>query len=164
MYLIFVITFICFLMAFSSKCTKKITPLLFRDSSEVCALKAEIAKLRVDLAKISMREEYIKYVKCERTVVAMETKLNEAKERDNVSRVMYEYGIQYGSMAVLGLALLCISFYYRYTPIIVFGNNFNFAPFGWFIKLPTDVPNSISVVFWIVVNNFVARTVASHVK
>ncbi|XP_058058170.1 guided entry of tail-anchored proteins factor 1-like [Anopheles bellator] len=164
MYLIFVIPFLCGLMAFASKITKKIVPLFSRDSPEVQVLRSEIAALRADLSQISMRDEYIKYVKCERAVVAMETKLNEAKGRDNVKRVMYEYGIHYGSMTVLALVLMSISFSYRYASIIVFGDNFNFDPFGRLINFPTKVPNSISVVFWIVVNNFVARTVAGYVK
>uniref|UniRef100_A0A182NKS5 Uncharacterized protein n=1 Tax=Anopheles dirus TaxID=7168 RepID=A0A182NKS5_9DIPT len=111
-----------------------------------------------------MRDEYTKYVKCERSIVALETALNEAKGRDNVKRVAYEYGLHYGGMAVLTLCLMYISFSYRYTTIIVFGNNFNFEPFGSLISFPTKVPNSISVVFWIVVNNFVSRTLAGYVK
>uniref|UniRef100_A0AAG5CQ69 Guided entry of tail-anchored proteins factor 1 n=1 Tax=Anopheles atroparvus TaxID=41427 RepID=A0AAG5CQ69_ANOAO len=164
MYLIFVISFLCLLMAFASKISKTVLPFICGDSAEVKTLKKEISQLRTELAKISMRDEYIKYVKCERTVVAYETKLNEAKGRDNVKRVVYEYAIHYGGMAVLALCMMYISFSNRYSTIIVFGSNFNFEPFGGLINFPAKVPNSISVVFWIVVNNFVARTIAGYVK
>ncbi|XP_050071352.1 guided entry of tail-anchored proteins factor 1-like [Anopheles maculipalpis] len=164
MYLIFVISILSLLMAFTSKISKTILPFVCRDSAEVVARRKEIVKLRAELAKISMRDEYIKYVKCEREISKLEVSLSEAKSRDNVMRVAYEYGLHYGGMAVLGLCMMYISIFYRYSTVIVFGDNFNFEPFGGFIKFPTNVPNSISVVFWIVVNNFVARTLASYVQ
>ncbi|EAA05332.2 guided entry of tail-anchored proteins factor 1-like [Anopheles arabiensis] len=164
MYLIFVISLLSLLMAFASKITKMILPFICRDSAEVIARRKEIAKLRSDLAKISMRDEYTRYVRCEREIGKLEVTLNEAKGRDGVKRVAYEYGLHYGGMAVVGLCMMYISIFYRYSTVIVFGDNFNFEPFGGFINFPTKVPNSISVVFWIVVNNFVARTLASYVK
>uniref|UniRef100_A0A182M1C3 Guided entry of tail-anchored proteins factor 1 n=1 Tax=Anopheles culicifacies TaxID=139723 RepID=A0A182M1C3_9DIPT len=164
MYLIFVISLLSLLMAFASKITKKIIPLVCRDSAEVRARRHEIAKLRTELANISMRDEYTKYVKCEREIGKLEVSLNEAKSRDNVKRVAYEYGLHYGGLGILGLCMMYISIFYRYSTVIVFGDNFNFEPFGGFINFPTKVHNSISVVFWIVVNNFVARTLASYVK
>lgn len=186
MYLIFVISLLSLLMAFASKITKmvstfiqkpsittlvnicpvscQILPFICRDSAEVIARRKEIAKLRSDLAKISMRDEYTRYVRCEREIGKLEVTLNEAKGRDGVKRVAYEYGLHYGGMAVVGLCMMYISIFYRYSTVIVFGDNFNFEPFGGFINFPTKVPNSISVVFWIVVNNFVARTLASYVK
>ncbi|XP_053660051.1 guided entry of tail-anchored proteins factor 1-like [Anopheles marshallii] len=164
MYLIFVISLLSLLMAFASKLTKTILPFVCGDSVEVKTRRKEIAKLRTELGKISMREEYTKYVKCEREIGKLEQSLNEAKGRDNVKRVAYEYGLHYGGLAVLGLCMMYISIFYRYSTVIVFGDNFNFEPFGGFINFPTKVPNSISVVFWIVVNNFVARTVAGYVK
>ncbi|XP_053670382.1 guided entry of tail-anchored proteins factor 1 [Anopheles nili] len=164
MYLMFVISLLCLLLAFCAKITKILLPFFCSDSSEVKEIKNKVSDLRADLAKISMRDEYIKYVKCERNIVALETALNEAKGRDNMKRVAYEYGLHYCGMAVLALIMMYISFSYRNTTIIVFGNNFNFEPFGGLISFPTQVPNSISVMSWIVVNNLVARTLAGYVK
>ncbi|XP_035900665.1 guided entry of tail-anchored proteins factor 1-like [Anopheles stephensi] len=164
MYFIFVISLLSMLMAFASKISKAILPFVCRDSAEVVARRKEIVKLRSELAKISMRDEYTKYVKCEREIGKLEVSLSEAKSRDNVKRVAFEYGLHYGGLAVLGLCMMYISIFYRYSTVIVFGDNFNFEPFGGFINFPTKVPNSISVVFWIVVNNFVARTLAGYVK
>ncbi|XP_055633111.1 guided entry of tail-anchored proteins factor 1-like [Toxorhynchites rutilus septentrionalis] len=164
MYLLLVITIICFLMPFVSKITKLILLMVFRESLEVRALRAESEHIKRELSKISMRDDYIKYVKVERKLVAVDTKLNEAKSGESARRMVYEYGIQYGAYAILALSLVIISIFYRYTPVVVFGKNFNFAPFERVLSFPTGVPNSVSCVFWIVVNNFVARTCAGYIK
>ncbi|XP_053681808.1 guided entry of tail-anchored proteins factor 1 [Sabethes cyaneus] len=164
MYILFVVTIICFLMAFVSSITRPIFSLFLHDAPEVRILRAEVDMLRRELSRISMRDEYIRYVKVERKLVAAETKLTESKNRDAGRRKVYEIAVQYGLYAVLTLGLVTISIVYRYKPIVVFGENFNFEPFGKVLNFPTGVPNAVSTVFWIAVNNFVARTLAGYVK
>ncbi|XP_055539737.1 guided entry of tail-anchored proteins factor 1-like [Wyeomyia smithii] len=164
MYVIFVVTIICFLMAFVSTITKPIFCLFFRDAAEIRILRAEVDLLRRELTRISMRDEYIRYVKVERKLVTAEAELNESKNRDAGRRKVYELVVRYGLYAILALALVMISIAYRYKPIVVFGESFKFEPFGRVLNFPTGVPNGISTVFWIAVNNFVARTLASYVK
>ncbi|XP_058467187.1 guided entry of tail-anchored proteins factor 1 [Malaya genurostris] len=164
MYILFVVTVVCFLMAFTSKLSKPILALFFQDAPEIRVLKAEADLLRRELSRISMRDDYIRYVKVERKLVAADTKLTEVRNRDAGRRQVYELGINYGTYAALALGLIVISIFYRYTPVVVFGDSFNFEPFGKVLSFPTGVPNAVSTVFWIVVNNFVARTVAGYVK
>ncbi|XP_058812551.1 guided entry of tail-anchored proteins factor 1 [Topomyia yanbarensis] len=164
MYILFVITIICFLMAFASKISKPALALFFQDSPETRVLCAEGDLLRRELSRILMRDEYIRYVKVERKLVAVDNKLAEARNRDAGRRKIYELGLHYGAYTALALGLIVISIFYRYTPVVVFGDNFNFDPFGKVLSFPTGVPNAVSTVFWIVVNNFVARTIAGYVK
>ncbi|XP_062549649.1 uncharacterized protein LOC134214226 [Armigeres subalbatus] len=164
MYLLFVISTICFLMAFSSKIAKLILPFLLREPAELVSLRAKIEQTRRELAKISMRENYLEYVHKERFLVALEKELTVPKSNYNSRKVFFDYGIGYGLYAVLALGLIVISIFYRYTPVVIFGKNFNFEPFGKVLNLPTGVPNAVSTVFWIVVNNFVARIVVGYVN
>ncbi|KAL9694312.1 hypothetical protein quinque_013597 [Culex quinquefasciatus] len=164
MYILFAVTIICFLMAFVSKLTKNLLSFLLRDSPETRALKAESDQIRRELSRISMRDNYTGYVKVERKLVAVDTQLGEAKSKDSSRRTIYEFGLRWGLYGVLAFVLVVISIFYRYTPVVVFGDNFSFDPFGRVLSFPTGVPNAVSTVFWIVVNNFVARTVAGYVK
>lgn len=164
MYLLFVISAICFLMAFSSKIAKLILPFVLREPAQLIKLRAQIEQARRELAKISMRENYLEYVHKERVLVQLEKEMAAPRDSYNSRKLIFDYGIGYGLYAVLALGLIVISVFYRYQPVVVFGNNFNFEPFGKVLNFPTGVPNAVSTVFWIVVNNFVARTVVGYVK
>lgn len=111
-----------------------------------------------------MRENYLEYVHKERALVQLEKEMAAPRDSYNSRKLIYDYGIGYGLYAVLALGLIVISVFYRYQPVVVFGSNFNFEPFGKVLNFPTGVPNAVSTVFWIVVNNFVARTVVGYVK
>ncbi|XP_065072713.1 guided entry of tail-anchored proteins factor 1 [Ochlerotatus camptorhynchus] len=164
MYLLFVVSTICFLMAFSLKISKLILIVILREPAELLSLRATSEKIRRELSKISMRDNYIEYVQTERKLVQLEKRMAELRDGFNGRKVIYEYGVQYGLYAILTLGLIIVSIGYRYTPVVVFGKNFNFEPFEKVLNFPTGVPNAVSTVFWIVVNNFVARTVAGYVK
>ncbi|XP_055587865.1 guided entry of tail-anchored proteins factor 1 [Uranotaenia lowii] len=164
MFLLFAITIICFLLAFTARATNFIVDLVIRDSPETRALRAESELTRRELSRISMRDDYINYVKVERKLVAIDAKLNESKSRDAMRRKIYEYGFQYGTYALASLGLVIISIGYRYQPVVVFGDGFNFEPFGKALSFPTGVSNSVSPVCWIVVNNLVARAIAGYLK
>lgn len=120
--------------------------------------------MRTDLAKTSMRENYTEYVKQERKIVALETEIQQCSQQDVVKSFLVKYGVSYGYKIILSLVLLVIVFMYRKQAVIVFSDKYDFTPFGAFISFPTSVQNSISVPFWIFVNNFSFRQIASCVK
>lgn len=139
--------------------------LLTSPSAKEHVLMAEISKLKEELENIPMRQEYTAYVKVERKIVAAQAKLNEERNLNQTKKLMYQYGIPYGLQALLTVVLLSITVIYRYTPIIVFnGSQYNFIPFGPILRFPTGVNGAVSVPFWIFVNNYVSRHVASYVK
>lgn len=127
-------------------------------------MKKEVAELRAGLSKTSMRENYTEFVKQERKIVALETEIQQCSQQDVLKTFLVKYGISYGYKILLSLVLLVIVFMYRKHAVIVFSEKYDFAPFGGFISFPTGVQNSISVPFWIFVNNFSFRHIASYVK
>lgn len=134
-------------------------------SSEEKRLVHEIAALKAELETIPMRQEYTAYVKVERKIVTTQAKLNETRQSSQTKKLMFQYGIPYGSQAILSLALVVITIAYRYTPIVVFeGSQYDLIPFGAIIRFPTGIDGAVSVPFWIFVNNYVSRHVASYVK
>jgi len=118
--------------------------------------------LRAILNKTSVKDDYINYVKTERKIIALEKSLKEVNDSKLAHNLILKYAISYGSQAVLALLLIIISLTYRYEPVIIFDNKFNFTPFGKLMRFPTGVNNGISVPFWIFVNSFVSRTVAGY--
>lgn len=123
----------------------------------------DVKIIKEELDEIPMRQEYTNYVKTERKLVAAQNKLSALRTERQTKNLFVQYGITYGSQFVLTLALVVISFLYRYTPVIVFdGNHYDFVPFGGLIKFPTGIDGAISVPFWIFVNSFVSKHAASY--
>lgn len=131
-------------------------------SREERRLQDEINELKTELSDISLRREYTQYVKIERKIVAVQTKLNGLQSGKNTKKLMLQYGVPYGGQFVLSLVLLGLSIYYRYTPVIVFDDRFDFVPFKGLIRFPTGVEGALSVPFWVFVNSFVSKHAASY--
>lgn len=106
-----------------------------------------------------MRQEYTAYVKLERQIVNLEEQLLQAKNSNQTKILICKYGIAYGLNAIFLIALMFISFYYRYTSVMTFDKSYNFAPIGGMMAFPTGKSNAISVPFWI----FVSKVVVSAV-
>lgn len=110
-----------------------------------------------------MREEYTIYVKTERKILTVQTRLKTLKSGKQTKNLIVQYGVPYGSQLCLTLVLIGLSIFYRYTPVIVFDDRFDFVPFGGLIKFPTGIEGAVSVPFWIFVNSFVSKHVASYI-
>uniref|UniRef100_A0A6B2EHF7 Putative tail-anchored protein insertion receptor wrb n=1 Tax=Phlebotomus kandelakii TaxID=1109342 RepID=A0A6B2EHF7_9DIPT len=164
MFLLIVITFICFILAFAHILTKPVVSFLNTDTREESQLKATIVGHRRELKGISMREDYPGYVRIERKIVAAEKRLNELAIINSTSKMVIKYGVPYGTQLFLSIVLVSISIYYRSTPVIVFDEKFDFTPFGAIMRVPTGVPGAISVPFWIFVSSFMGRTLAGYTK
>lgn len=112
-----------------------------------------------------MRQEYTAYVKVERKIVTTQTKLNDLRQSQQTKKLLYAYGVPYGLQGLLSLVLVGITITYRYTPICIFSESqYDFIPFGAIIRFPTGIDGAVSVPFWIFVNNYVSRHIASYVK
>lgn len=134
-------------------------------TAEEKRLIAKIETFKKELETIPMRQEYTAYVKVERKIVTAQTKLNELQQTNQTTKLMFQYGIPYGCQAILSLALLIITIAYRYTPIVVFDTSqYDLIPFGAIIRFPTGVDGAVSVPFWIFVNNYVSRHIATYVS
>lgn len=127
-------------------------------------LLAEIKELKNELEEIPMRSEYTKYVKTERKILAVQTKLNALRREKQTKTLALQYGIPYGTQVALSFVLLIVSIAYRYTPVIVFdGQQYDLVPFGALLRFPTGIDGAVSVPFWIFVNSFLSKHLASYV-
>lgn len=125
-------------------------------------LEDEINQLKAELADIPMRQEYTQYVKTERKIATIQTKLNSIKSQRQTKNLMVQYGLPYGSQFCLTLVLIGLSIFYRYTPVIIFDDKLDLVPFSGLIRFPTGIDGAVSVPFWIFVNSFVSKHVASY--
>lgn len=130
-----------------------------RPSSEHRKFTAEIVSLKRYLATLSLKDDYTTYVKTERKIQAAQI----ARDQLGTGSITRSLLIKYGSQALLTLTLIGISITYRYVPVILLGDQFNFTPFGWLMTFPTGISGAVSVPFWIFVNSFVSKGVASAV-
>lgn len=133
-----------------------------RVSPEEVAIQNEIIKLRADLKKISMRDNYVEYVKLERQIVIKEEKIQKLRMSMGHQNLIIKYALPYGAQGLLWLTIVVITVYFRKTPVIVFNKEFNFVPFGLIMRYPTSVDNAISVPFWVFISSFVSRTISSY--
>lgn len=134
-----------------------------KDSSEVKALKQERLKLKADLKLMPMKEQYTEYVKIERRIIKIEKEILDLKENDAVKNFI-NYGLNLGLKVILVLSLFFVTVFNRRYAVIVFSKNFDFSPFSGLISFPSNIENSVSLPFWVFVNNFVFRHLASKVK
>lgn len=120
--------------------------------------------MKKDLDKISMQDNYIEYVKIERKMIKLDKAILELNENDVVKNFLVKYGVNYGVKFIIGLALFLVTIFNRKYAVIVFSEKFNFAPFSGIISYPSNIDNSISLPFWVFVNNYVFRQIASKIK
>lgn len=125
-------------------------------------MRASIAVFNDELSKLSMKDDYIIYVKTERKVRAAQADLTELTKRKATNNLMLNYGISYGSQIVLAISLMVISFTYRSVPVIVLGDKFDFTPFNALMRFPTGIRGAVSVPFWIFVNSFIYKGLAAY--
>lgn len=125
-------------------------------------LKATIANHHSELKKISMKDDYIKYVKIERQIVAVETELRNVAAAKQLKNSLLRNVITYGAQFVFMVALFIISIYHRNTPVIIIGRDkFDFQPFAALMRFPTGIRGAVSVPFWIFVNSFVLKGIST---
>lgn len=142
----------------------QVVSLLTAMTKEEKRLLEDIKDLKKELEDIPMRSEYTKYVKCERKIVAKQTELNTLRSEKQTKNLALQYGIPYGTQIALSFVLFVLSIAYRYTPVIVFeSQQYDLVPFGALIRFPTGIDGAVSVPFWIFVNSFVSKHLASYV-
>jgi hypothetical protein len=141
-------------------------------------MKNERSQLKSELARTSIKENYIEYVKIERKIIKLEkdiqvcnhnreycskqhsmsfTLLQDENDSDVVKNFLLKYGINYGVKFIIGFSLFLVTILNRKQAVIVFGDKFNFTPFSSVISYPSNIENSISLPFWVFINNYVFR-------
>lgn len=111
-----------------------------------------------------MKDDYTEYVKIERKIIKLEKDIIVLNESDVVKTFLVKYGVNYGVKFVIGIALFLTTVLNRKHAVIVFSDKFNFDPFSSLISYPANIENSISLPFWVFVNNYVFRQIASKIK
>lgn len=111
-----------------------------------------------------MKENYTEFVKLERKIIKLEKEIQESNEGDIVKNFLINYGVNYGVKFIIGSALFFVTVFNRKHAVIVFSDKFNFDPFSSIISYPSNIENAISLPFWVFVNNYVFRQIASKIN
>ncbi|CRK87819.1 CLUMA_CG001607, isoform A [Clunio marinus] len=164
MYLLFVISILSFLMAFHKHLTQPILNFISQDSQKVKELKQERSKLKAQLERTPMKEQYTEFVKIERKICKIDIQIKDSNESDVLKNFLINHGINYGIKIIVGLMLVFITLFNRKHAVIVFSDKFNFAPFSGLISYPANIKNCVSLPFWLFVNNYTFRQIASQIK
>ena len=121
-------------------------------------LRMDVLSIKHELDNISMREDYTRYVKTERKLRTTEDRYEKVREANNALKKVFSSVCEYGLSFALFIGVLL----YRTSPVIVFDEKFNMAPFDNIIGFPTGVNNAISVPFWTFINRYFFRTFAGY--
>lgn len=111
-----------------------------------------------------MKENYTEFVRIERKVNKIDLDIQASKDGDVVKNFLMNYGINYGVKFGIGIALFLVTVLNRKHAVIVFSEKFDFSPFSGIISYPSNIGNSISLPFWVFINNYVFRQIASKIK
>lgn len=128
------------------------------------ALKQERLQLKANLKLTPMKEQYTEYVRIERRIIKIEKEILDLKENDVVKNFIINYGLNLGLKIILVLSLFIVTVFNRRYAVIVFSKNFDFSPFSGLISFPSNIENSVSLPFWVFVNNFVFRHLAGKIN
>lgn len=120
--------------------------------------------MKTELDRTPMKENYTEYVKIERKIVKLDMDIQQSNEQDVVKAFLLKYGINYGVKFIIGFALFLVTIFNRKHAVIVFSEKFDFAPFSGIISYPSNIANSVSLPFWVFINNYVFRQVASKIN
>jgi CHD5-like protein len=111
-----------------------------------------------------MKENYTEYVKIERKINKIDMEILELDSSDVFKNFLIKYGVNYGVKFAIGISLFLVTVLNRKQAVIVFSEKFDFAPFSQIISYPSNIENSISLPFWVFVNNYVFRQIASKLN
>lgn len=111
-----------------------------------------------------MKEKYIEYVKIERQINKIDKEIQDSNESDVMKNFLTKNGINYGVKFIIGFSLFLVTVLNRKHAVIVFSEKFDFAPFTRIISYPSNIENSISLPFWVFINNYVFRQIASKIN
>ncbi|XP_055371775.1 guided entry of tail-anchored proteins factor 1 [Condylostylus longicornis] len=149
------------LIAFAHELSKPLKTYLTKPSEKQQELKRQISILEKELDGINMSLNYTDWVKKQRQIFLLQRELPPPLSKQTLLNEAINFGLGYVFQILGSFILIIVSIYYRYVPVIVFDDKFNFSPFGKMIAFPTGVNNAISVPFWIFVTNFTTRCVAN---
>lgn len=122
-------------------------------------LKNQKNQIKVQLQQTAMKDNYVEYVKLERKANEIETAIELEKKSQSLT-YLTTFGVNYFAKFILGFVLFIIIIFNRHQPVIVFSEEFNFSPFSSIISYPSNVQNSISLPFWVFINNYLFRQLA----
>ena len=106
----------------------------------------------------------MEYVKMERKLNEIDAAIEQEKKTQSFTfTFLTTIGLNYVAKFIFGFTLFIVIIFNRHEAVIVFSEKFNFAPFSKIVSYPSNVQNSISVPFWIFVNNYVFRQLASKI-
>ncbi|XP_067618836.1 uncharacterized protein [Eurosta solidaginis] len=106
----------------------------------------------------------VKLMRAENELKAIQTKLRNESNMQNLKGASVELVVGYLLKGVLSLVLFIITLRNRYTPVFLFNENINFEPLEGLLSFPTGVHNAISVPFWALSCNSAFRLLFNAIK
>ncbi|KAG4067944.1 hypothetical protein HA402_010630 [Bradysia odoriphaga] len=160
--MLLLISSICFLMTFIQRIVDLILPRISFASAAERRLEKDLIDMKQQQSKLSPRDDYTAFVRLDRKINETQAYLLDRKTKLANKKLVLKYGLSYATYGVLTFVLIVISFLYRTTPVIVFDSRFDFTPFGFIMRFPTGISGAVSIPFWIFVNSFVSKNIASY--
>lgn len=116
----------------------------------------EINELQLEQSKLSMVDNFAAYSKLQRRINSIKMNLN-SKSSDQVQRYINQFSVTIGVKLIIGFIMLYLVITYRYIPVYIFPKYYNFYPLDKIMAYPNDIPGSVSIHFWFLICNSVAR-------
>lgn len=104
-----------------------------------------------------MVDNFVTHSKLQRKINSLKMELDNTSSNRVGRKHINQFTFTIGTKAILGFLMMFIILYYRYVPVYVFPKNYNFFPLNTVMSYPNNVPGAVSVHFWFVVCNCVAR-------
>lgn len=119
-------------------------------------MRAEIAKLRDEQDKLSIKDDFAAYSKVQRKINKLEVQLKDDSQSRASKRLAIKGFVHLVLQAVVALAIIISVIWFRREPIVVLKGNL--FPLTSILSYPSDMPNAVSTHVWVILSNFSIRT------
>jgi hypothetical protein len=137
-----------------------------REKPEVTKLKTHILHLKGELAKLSMSDNYVQYVKMERKILAAEMKIKELDGGTGIEKktehFLTELIAKYALRVLASVSLLVLLFIYGKMPVIVLEDHISLKPFDILWNY-SEHKSSISARGWAAISCLAIRTIRKQI-
>lgn len=120
----------------------------------------ELVQLKKELDKISITDNFAMHARTQRKIHKLETQLQKEVNSNTSQFLSIKYSARVISKVIIGLLMLCVTLYYRYTPVITFPERFCFSPLEKILSFPIGEAGIISTPMWILISNTIIKNIS----
>ncbi|XP_075233573.1 guided entry of tail-anchored proteins factor 1 [Lycorma delicatula] len=157
-------TILCFLSEYMSAFLKPVISLFTQfGKSSFQDLRSELCQTKNEMEKLSVTDDFAKYVKLQRKLNKMQDELKANINEQLKYSVKVRYGITYAVHGIINILYFIVCWCNWRTTVITLPENWLY-PFSYVLSWPSSVSGGISVPNWLLITNVTFKLISKSIK